>query len=930
MKKSPVLLVVVGICLSALVGTVHSTVAGAQTSSLRVVNLRTEHMTDPIGIDEAAPLLSWQVQGAATLKSWELRAANTRAELEQGKELWDSGQVASSGAGQTYLSTVKLSSRQRVVWQVRVWDSANRVSPWSAPAVFEMGLLAPADWSAHWIENSEYHYSQADGSESPLPVFEKEFRITAPISRARLYITGLGMYAAKLNGRPITQNVLEPGQTTYAAEVDYRTYDLTAQIRQGTQRFRIETGSGAYQRVPTNGRYFFSGFFEEAHAFGEPKVIAQLEISYADGRREVISTDASWRTALGPTTFSAWWAGEEYDARRGRTDAAELSPNLHWIDASLVKLSATSSPSETTPLRADPRPPVRVAETVQPVSIKPLGSGSWLLDFGINRSGLVHLNVSGAAGTKITIIPSEKLQADGTLDVASTGAGPGKTIAYRYSLAGGAPESWRPQFTYNGFRYLQVDGLAHAPAKETVTVDLIHATNPSSSEFASSNPLLQTIRTMTRRAIESNMMSVLTDCPDREKGPYTGDNLQNLDALLTDYDLSSYEPQMVRNMATAQRKPGDAHPGLIANIAPEYHRVNPRMIQRQGSQIEFLDEVNWGGAIIRIPWRLYEVYGDTRTMARYYDNMVKWLDYEAANRAANKGAIPGLGDWAAADTTTPQLLPILAGYYTAATDMAKIAGLLGKTDDQAKYTALAEDLAKDFNTRFRKQDDKGVFYGSDSETSNAMALDAGLVAAADQPQIVERLIASVRRAGNHITPGSVGLGPLFRALQAAGRSDILYDMVVNPTAPGYGYLATAGYTTLPEGFKGEGSQDHHFLGEVDAWLISGLAGIRQASNSIGYKTVEIAPAVLPQLNQVSGTWQSPAGAVRSTWSKAGDHGLHLDVDIPAGVTGEVHVPLSGNQRVAATGEGAPQLERQMAQEAIYKVSPGRSSFSVQD
>src|SRR5262249_30666647 len=157
-----------------------------------------------------------------------------------------------------------------------------------------------------------------------------------------------------------------------------------------------------------------------------------------------------------------------------------------------------------------------------PVSIKPAGKG-WLLDFGVNRSGLIHLQVSGKAGTKITIIPSEKLKADGTLDIASTGASPDKAIAYRYTLARGGPESWRPQFTYNGFRYLQVDGLAQAPSNTTITMDLIHAVNPPSSEFTSSNPLLQTIRIMTKRAIESNMMSVLTDCPDREKGPYTGD-----------------------------------------------------------------------------------------------------------------------------------------------------------------------------------------------------------------------------------------------------------------------------------------------------------------------------------------------------------------------------------------------------------------------
>ncbi len=572
---------------------------------------------------------------------------------------------------------------------------------------------------------------------------------------------------------------------------------------------------------------------------------------------------------------------------------------------------------------------MRIAESLQPISIKAATNGAYILDFGANHSGLPHIHVSAEAGTRITLIPAEKLKTDGSLDISSTGARPTGQIAYRYTAAGGGPEDWHAQFTYNGFRYLEVEGLPHAPNKTTVTVDVIHAMNPSASEFTSSNPLLQTIRTMTRRAIESNMMSVLTDCPDREKGPYTGDNLQNLDALLADFDLSAYEPQLVGNMATAQRKPGDVDPGLIANIAPEFHRVNGRMINRPGGAIEFLDEVNWGGAVIRIPWRLYEVYGDTRTMTRYYDNMVAWLNYEAENRAGHHGEIPGLGDWLADDRSTPMLLPILAGYYTAATDMAKIARVLGKTDDEAKYTSLAEDLAKDFNNRFRHVDDKGVYYGSDSETSDAMALDAGLVAPSEQAQVVERLVASIRRAGNHITAGSVGLGPLFRSLEAAGRNDVLYEMVVNPTAPGYGYLARSGYTTLPENLNGGGSQNHHFLGEVDAWLISGLAGIRQAPDSIAYQKVEIAPAVLPELSQVSGAYNTPLGTIRSAWHKAGAHGLQIEVALPAGTSAEVHVPISSGERVKAVSEdGAPHLERQTASEAVYSVGPGHSSFSV--
>ena len=859
--------------------------------------LRTENLVDPIGIDEAQPLLSWlpPAQGQA---AYEIRA--TLDTPSRPREDWDSGKVRSAGTSNIAYGGPALHARDHVRWQVRTWDTAGRVSPWSAPSSWEMGLLSAADWSARWIENPSYDYTQPDGKETPLPVFGKAFPVRGPVKQARLYTTGLGMYAATLNGRPVGDAVLEPGQTTYAAEVDYRAYDLTRALRPGANTIGLETGSGTYQRVKTPGRYFFGGGLEQYTVYGEPKVIAQLEITYQDGRREIVASDGTWRTALGPTTFSSWWSGEEYDARRESQAPTSALTGAGWQQAGIVRLSQTTTPRDTTPLRADPRPPITVAETVRPSEIRRLADGSYLLDFGANRSGWPSVSVAGRTGDTVTMIPAEKLAADGTLDTSSTGTKPGNQIAYRYTLAGHGLEKWHPQFTYSGFRYLQVSGLRTAPAKDTVTMDVVHAANPSASDFTSSSAPLNQIHAITERSIQSNMTSVLTDCPDREKGPYTGDNLHNIDALLTDYDMSAFQPQLVRNMATAQRQPGDESPGLIANIAPEFHRVAPVKLQYPQGTIEFLDEVNWGGAIIRIPWQLYLTYGDTRTMATYYGNMVAWLDYEAANKAAN-GDIPGLGDWSATDNTTPMQLAITAGYHTAASTMADIAKVLGKAADHAKYSALATQLAAEFSARFRHVDATGVYYGSDSEASNAMALDAGLVAPADRGAVLDRLVASVRKAGNHITTGSVALAPLFRALQAGHRDDVIYDMVVNPTSPGYGYLIASGHTTLPESLDGSGSQNHHFLGEVDAWFVRGVAGIQQAPGSAGYRTLTIAPAPVGDLTRASGSYRTPLGTVSSSWTKSA-HRFRLEVTVPPGATATVHLPGSPATQTVGSGK----------------------------
>lgn len=901
-------------------------------STLSPVDLRTDDKVDPIGIDATAPLLSWRLDDGGRggrQAAYEIRAARTADGLRAGKgAVWHSGKVRSAATNKVAFPA-RLKARDSVVWQVRIWDEEGRGSGWSAPAAFEMGLLNSSDWSARWIENPAYDYTSPDGKEMPLPVFGKAFTVSGQVARARLYLTGLGMYAATLNGRPFAPDVLEPGQTTYSAEVDYRTYDLTGKLRSGANTLGIETGSGAYQRVKTPGHYFFGGSLETYTVFGEPKVIAQLEITYKDGRRQTVTSDTSWRTALGPTTYSSWWSGEEYDARRAAS--APTPGRLEgpgWQDAALAQLTSTTTPRDTTPLRADPRPPVTVARTVRPVSVKPAGSGSYILDFGANYSGWPHLKVTGAAGTTVTLIPSERINADGSLNIASTGATATNRIAYRYTLAGQGTENWHPQFTYSGFRYLKVDGLPAAPAADTVTLQVVHASNERAGDFSSSSALLDEIHAITLRAMQGNMMSVLTDCPDREKGPYTGDNLHNIDALLTDYDLSAYENQLVRNMATAQRQPGDEFPGLIANIAPEFHRVAPVKLPHPQGIIEYLDEVNWGGAVVRIPWKLYRTYGDTRTMSEFYDTMARWLAYEDGNKAANNGDIPGLGDWSATDNSTPMQLAIVAGHYTAVNDMAQIAGVLGKTADRDLYAAKAQTLATEFNDRFRHTDANGVYYGSDSETSNAMALDAGLVAPAEQAQVLARLVAAVRRAGNHITSGSVGIGPLFRALHAGGRDDVVYDMVVNPTSPGYGYLVASGHTTLAESLTGSGSQNHHFFGQVDAWLVAGPAGIDQTADSVGYRKLEIAPQPVGGLTHAAGSYRTPQGMVSSSWRKDGHGQFVLDIAVPAGSSATVRVPAAKSAPVTASGTSRPHPTGRTATTAVYQVPAGTFTFTV--
>jgi alpha-L-rhamnosidase len=423
------------------------------------------------------------------------------------------------------------------------------------------------------------------------------------------------------------------------------------------------------------------------------------------------------------------------------------------------------------------------------------------------------------------------------------------------------------------------------------------------------------------------MQSVLTDCPDREKGPYTGDNLQDIDNELTLFDMQSYEGQLVRNMRTAQRPvPANGQfPGMIANIAPEFHFVTPST-----TGTWFLDEPNWGGAVILIPWNLYQVYGDTKAMRDNYDAMVKWLDWEATTKAANNGNIRGLGDWSAAQSTTPQ--PVIDyGYYRGVSTMAKIARLLGKDADADKYARLATSLADEYNARYLHTDDAGhAWYANNTEASNAVALDAGLVPSKYHDAVVNSLVSAVAAFGNRIGTGSVALGPLFRVLHAAGRDDVIYSMVSNPASPGYAFLVNSGATTLTESLDGSGSQDHHFLGEVASWFVHGLAGIQQAPGSVAYHSLLVKPALVGNLRHAAGTYTTPQGTASASWirSNGGDLAT-LDVTIPANTTAEVDVPaMSHGTTFTTSGTADVHYVGYRDGARVYHVGSGDVRFSA--
>jgi len=719
---------------------------------------------------------------------------------------------------------------------------------------------------------------------SALPVFTKRVDVGKRIRSARLYATALGVLDLTVNGRPVSRAVLEPPNTDHKERLVYSTYDVTGLLRRGANDLRVELGNGMAHVPATPGRYQ-----KLTRSDGAPAFLLQLEITYGDGRRVVIGSDPSWRTALGATTFSGWYGGEDHDARRVPGD---------WA-------AAVRRDPPTARLTARAAPPIEHVETVRTKKITRPRDGVYVADLGTNIAGWPVLRVSGPAGTRVTMRPGELLAADGTVSQHTTGS----PIWDTYTLSGDGVETWHPRFVYHGFRYVQLEGLPSAPDEDTVSGMVLRTANERAGGFTSSHPLINDIHKIIDRAVQGNMYSVLTDCPHREKLGWLEQANLVFPAVARNYDVAAYYAEIVRNIAEAQTADG-----LVPDIAPEYTVFGGG----------FRDDPNWGNVIIFAPWQMYRAYGDTATLRTYYGHMRRYLDY-LSGKAEGDLLDYGLGDWITFDPSTPVGVTATFGYHRAATALAQIAEVIGEDADAARYTALAARIGDAFNAKYLKENT----YGSGSQACDALALDMGIVPADRRQAVLDHLIGSIRDKGYHLTVGEIALPSVFRVLSAAGRDDIVYAVATQTTSPSYGYQVVHGATALTENWDGPtsgNSQNHFMLGAIDEWFAAGLAGLGQADDSVAYRKLLIRPAVVGDLTSAGADHQTPFGKASSSWRRTGTT-LRLDVTVPPGATARVEVPLLGGTKRPDATKGARWTGVRNGR-GIFEVGSGTWTFEV--
>lgn len=890
---------VFGLCLNsrrriqlAISALVLAVTAASRAAEPHPTALRCEFQDSPLGVDRLQPRLSWILsagddQRGQRQTAYRILAASSADQLKNDNgDLWDSGQVRSDQSFLVPYEGQSLNRCQRVFWKVRTWDQDNKPSRWSEPAQWTTGIMRPDDWKAKWIGGAIEE--TIDGQpKTHLLVLRRSFTPKAPVKSAIINICGLGQYELSLNGERVSDELLAPGWTNYRKTCLYNTYDVTDKLVAGENALGVMLGNGMYNVPKTKdiGRYTkFTG------TFGQPKVIAQLDIAYADGTAESIITDGQWRTAASPIVFSNTFGGEDYDARLEQP--GWNGPGFN--DAQWTAAVQTEGPGGGLFGLSRSAPPIKLAQVFTPVNVTNPKPGIYVYDLAQNCALMPQITVHGKSGATVKLIPGELLEADGTVSQLKLSAG---LSSLSYTLRGEAEETWGPRFFYYGSRYIQVEGAVPAGAENPDGLPVVRelkgrfvtSTSPAAGEFSCSSELFNRTATLIRWAMRNNMQSVLTDCPHREKlGWLEQDHLVG-SSLMYNFNVQSLFNKICDDIADSQTADG-----LVPCIAPEYTVFKG----------DFRDSPEWGSAAVLIPWQLYQWYGDRAVLEEHYDTMRRYVDY-LSSRAENHIVSHGLGDWfdlgpgkAGPSQLTPKSLTATAFYFRNAQLVSQFAKLLGHNEEAAKYAALTDDIRAAFNRSL--YDAQQHTYGTGSQTSNAIPLVFGLVPSADRPAVVASLVADVRQHDNALTAGDIGFHYLVRALADAGRSDVIFDMNSGSDRPGYGYILAKGATALTESWDGTHSQDHFMLGHIMEWFYSDLAGIQCDPTAVAFKRIIIKPTPVGDITWTSAAYDCPYGKIKTAWKLDGGK-FNLDVTIPPGTTATVWVPSDDRSAITESG-----------------------------
>lgn len=901
-----------------------------------ITKLLCEYRTNPLGIDITVPRLSWQLQSdrqGVRQTAYRVFAASDPSKLREGiADLWDSGKVESDQSVHVVYAGKPLGSRQRVYWNVTVWDESGSANQ-GTPAWFEIGLLRRKEWKAKWIGSSMLGGPR---STVPAPYLRKAFTLPGAVKSARLYVTVLGLYECTINGQPVSEDVFAPGWTDYNKRVQYNVYDVTKLLTSGDNVVGAVLGDG--------WAVGHTGWQHRQQFADRPRLFAQLEVTLADGNTITVATDRTWKTRVGPLLENDMLMGESYDARlefpgwdKPGFDDKQWD-RVELFDDPGMAIVATNGPT------------VRRINELKPISDPVDKSGfsrtQYIFDLGQNMVGRIRVKGSAPAGTTISLRFAEVINSDGSLY--TTNLRSARATDY-YTFKGQGEEVWEPKFTFHGFRYVELSGYPGQVSRDMITGIVLHSEMEPTGDFECSEPILNQLQHNILWGQKGNFVDVPTDCPQRdERLGWTGDIQVFVRTAAFNLNVASFMTKWAQDVADSQ-----SEQGAVPAVVP----YSPGVPEDGGPA--------WADAAIICPWTLYLCYGDKRILENHYKVMSKFMQFLIdvspgyIRCAPEFEGWPGFGDWLSINANTPRDLIGTAFLAYDANLMEQIATLLGKKSDAKKYREIFEGTKAAFGNRYlkggrvavatappsamrqRMEQADGISRGNlkpadygpvtsqvfntdqftPTQTSYILALHFDLLPEEMRPLAVAELAADIERRNMHLSAGFVGSPYLPHVLSSNGRLDTAYALLHQKTWPSWLYAVTKGATTIWERWDGwtdengfqspeMNSFNHYAYGAIGAWLYNTVAGIEIDPAQPGYKHSILRPQPGGGLSHACGSLKTMYGELVSDWKLNGGK-FEWTVVVPPNTTATAHLPVKAGQKVTMNGKAVSGADHEL-------------------
>jgi len=946
MNRTKILLAVTLICVFLAVTSCTRSNAGKDSpvvELLKPADLRCEYLVNPLGIDEVKPRLSWKLesnQRGQKQTAYRIVVSSSREKLDKNVgDLWDTDKVKSDQSIHVVYKGKPMESRMRYYWKVRVWDKDSKVSNWSSPGMWSMGLLMDSDWQgAKWIGIEKGLLEEGKGvrgieieknddkrTRLPARYLRRDFKVTNKVVRATAYVCGLGFFDLHINGRKVGDHVMDPGLTSYKKRAFYVTFDASDYIKSGANCVGVILANGRYFTPRETKRYSTVPNPNQGR-ISFPKLKMKMCIEYADGKIEEIVSDLDWKvTTEGPIRFNNEFDGEEYD---GRMEMAGWD-RAGFDDSKWKKVEPVDPPGGV--LQSQMIQPMRITEVIKPVKITNPKPGMYLVDMGQAFYGNVRVKVSGPAGTRIQLRSAYNVNPDGTLRSRDNRSALSTDV---FILRGKGKETWNPKFRGQAYRFVEVTGFPGAVKPENFQGLVIHTDFETHGEFECSNPLINRIFSNVRWTQRAQTRSLPID-PDRdERQGWMGTMAKDMEGYAYNFNMAPVASKWMDDLSLDQL--GDGH---LPDSSPAYWWL-------------YRKSVVWPSNILLTPEVQYDFYADRRVIERNYDAMKKWMAFVSQHLKPDFTTDQNrYGDWVDASTmeenckdskkpkwiidhgeTTRPLLTT-AYYYNNCKSMARFASLLGRQADSKHYEELAVKIKKGFNDRFF--DPEANHYGSGTQTSYVLSLAFGMVDDDKRDAVAANLVRDIMVTHKeHLSVGTVGMMWLMQTLTDIGYPEVAYAIAAQTTKPSWGYMVSKGATTVWERWDsdtaGPGMNSEGLLilaGNVEAWFYQTLAGINHDPQNPGFKHIILRPWAIGDLTYAKASYKSMYGKIVSDWVIT-DGTFKWKVTIPPNTTATVYVPgksATEGGLPAAEAEGVTFL-RVENNKAVYKVESGKYEF----